>query len=61
MGDQFQCTTSLLFATSVFLGIQRSGLNQGNWLPIAQIVVLPTSKVLNEMDNLGIHDASKSR
>lgn len=38
----FLCTTSLLYATNVFLGMWWSGANQGNWLPITQIVAHKT-------------------
>jgi hypothetical protein len=41
------------FATNVLLGIQKSGLNKGNWLPTVQIVILPTSQVLHEVENFG--------
>jgi hypothetical protein len=31
------------------LGIYKIGLNQGNWLPIVQFVVLPTRQVQHQV------------
>jgi hypothetical protein len=50
--SNFRCTTSLLYATNVLLGIYRSELNQGSFGLRAQVIVLPTRQGLHQANNL---------